>query len=79
MEIKNNDLWDLVKNRSELSPDMEMLIDEQGRRVTFLEYKVAAEEMAAGFYQLGIREGDVVTWELPTWIETVVLAAALSR
>ena len=79
MEIENNDLWNLVKNRSELSPDMEMLIDEQGRRVTFLEYKVAAEEMAAGFYQLGMRKGDVVTWELPTWIETVVLAAALSR
>lgn len=79
MKIETNDLWDLIQKRSHLTPDAEMLVDEHGRRLTFLEYKVAAEEMAAGFYQLGVRERDVVTWELPTWTETIVLAAALSR
>ncbi len=79
MGIETSDLWDLIQKRSELTPDLEMLVDEQGRRLTFLEYKLASERMAAGFYELGVCEGDVVTWELPTWIETIVLSAALSR
>ncbi|MBG01464.1 MAG: cyclohexanecarboxylate-CoA ligase [Acidimicrobiaceae bacterium] len=79
MGIETNDLWDLIQRRAELTPDAEMLVDEQGRRFTFLEYKLASEEMAAGFHELGVSEGDVVAWELPTWIETVILAAALSR
>ena len=79
MGIETNDLWDLIQRRAELTPDSEMLVDEQGRRLTFLEYKLASEKMAAGFHELGVSEGDVVAWELPTWIETVILAAALSR
>ena len=79
MRIDNTNLWDLVISRSELSPDSEMLVDEQGRRLTFMQYRVQAEEMAAGLEDHGIQEGDVVAWELPTWLETVVLAAALSR
>jgi len=79
MRIDNTNLWDLVISRSELSPHTEMLVDEQGRRLTFMQYREQAEEMAAGLQDHGIQEGDVVAWELPTWLETVVLAAALSR
>ena len=79
MGIETTDLWNLVLKRAELTPESEMLIDEQGRRLTFLEYKIASQQMAAGFHDLGVKEGDVVTWELPTWIETIVLSAALSR
>ncbi|MEC7117842.1 MAG: AMP-binding protein [Actinomycetota bacterium] len=79
MRIDHQNLWDLVLHRSQISPDVEILVDEQGRRLTFLQYRDQAEEMAAGLQELGINEGDVVAWELPTWIETVILAAALSR
>ena len=79
MRIDQQNLWDLVLHRSQISPDVEILVDEQGRRLTFLQYRDQAEEMAAGLQELGINEGDVVAWELPTWIETVILAAALSR
>ena len=79
MGIETTDLWKLVLERAKVTPESEMLVDEQGRRLTFLEYKIAAEQMAAGLYELGVKEGDVVTWELPTWIETIVLSAALSR
>ena len=79
MRIDHQNLWDLVLQRSQISPDVEILVDEQGRRLTFLQYRDQAEEMAAGLQELGINEGDVVAWELPTWIETVILAAALSR
>ena len=79
MKLVETNLWELVMTRSDASPDKEMLVDEQGRRITFSEYMIAAEEMAAGLNSVGVRKGDVVAWELPTWIETVILAAALSR
>jgi acyl-CoA synthetase (AMP-forming)/AMP-acid ligase II len=72
-------LWSTVERRAAETPDAEMLVDAGGRRMTFGEYRDAAEVMAAGLADLGVGAGDVVAWELPTWIETVVLAAALSR
>jgi cyclohexanecarboxylate-CoA ligase len=72
-------LWALVEERAAATPDAEMLVDAGGLRLTFGAYRDAAEAMAAGLQDLGVRAGDVVAWELPTWIETVVLAAALSR
>ena len=62
MGIETTDLWKLVLERAELTPESEMLVDEQGRRLTFLEYKIASQQMAAGLYELGVKEGDVVTW-----------------
>ena len=72
-------LWELLEKRVLESPDAEMVVDESGRRMTFAEFKAAAERAAAGFADLGIGAGDVVTWQLPTWIESMVLVAALSR
>lgn len=79
MPLTAANLWDLVEARAEATPDAEMLVDEQGERLTFGEYREAALAMAAGLHELGIGEGDVVSWELPTWLDTVVLASALSR
>ena len=72
-------LWDLVVARAEATPDDVMAVDQDGRELTFAAYRDQAEAMAAGFADLGIGEGDVVSWQLPTWLETLVLVAALSR
>ncbi|HMT23135.1 MAG TPA: AMP-binding protein [Microthrixaceae bacterium] len=72
-------LWDLIDARVAATPDAVLAVDETGRRVTFAEYAEAAERAAAGFAAMGIGEGSVVTWQLPTWIESLVLVAALSR
>ena len=56
-----------------------MLIDEDGREITFVEYRAECERVAAGFQELGVTAGTVVSWQLPTWIESVVLVGALSR
>jgi len=56
-----------------------MAIDQDGRALTFAEYHSQTERAAAGFARLGIGEGDVVSWQLPTWLESLVLVAALSR
>ncbi len=79
MPLTARNLWELVETRATATPDAEMLVDETGERLTFREFRDAAERMAAGFHDLGVRAGDVVTWELPTWLDTVVLAAALAR
>lgn len=79
MTITARNLWELIEARVAATPDAELLVDETGRRLTMAQYKVAAEEMAAGLAELGLGAGDVVSWELPTWLETVTLAAAASR
>ncbi|MDZ7675829.1 MAG: AMP-binding protein [Acidimicrobiales bacterium] len=77
--IEGRNLWELVEARAEATPDAVMLIDQEGTEVTFAEYKSLAERAAAGLHQQGVREGDVVSWQLPTWVETVVLLSALAR
>lgn len=56
-----------------------MLVSRQGDHCTFAEFHSRALAMAGGLTELGIGRGSVVSWILPTWVDTVVLAAALSR
>ncbi|HZQ58048.1 MAG TPA: AMP-binding protein [Acidimicrobiales bacterium] len=73
------DLWSALGARAEATPDAVVLVDRYGRRVTFSELRDDAATVAAGLAALGVRAGDVVAWELPTWVEAVVLAVALNR
>jgi len=73
------DLWALVEWRAARSPNAELLVDRAGRRVSCAGFRDGAAALSAGLADRGIREGDVVAWEMPTWIETVELAAALHR
>ena len=72
-------LWGLVSERAAETPDALMMVDEHDRTMSFAEYKDAAERTAAGLAGEGLTAGDVVAWQLPTWIESAVLVAALSR
>src|SRR5437763_2436842 len=77
--IQARTLWELVEGRAQESPDALFLTDEGKRTMTFAEYQQAAEVAAAGLAAIGIGEDTPVTWQLPTWIESFVLVAALSR
>jgi acyl-CoA synthetase (AMP-forming)/AMP-acid ligase II len=72
-------LWELVGQRAGASPDVEMLVDERGRRISFGGFARRAEHLSAGLAARGIGTGTAVTWQLPTTLETLVLTAALSR
>ncbi|MEQ8842080.1 MAG: AMP-binding protein [Acidimicrobiales bacterium] len=72
-------LWTSIDVAAERWPDEPMLVSRQGDRATFAEYRTRTLEVAAGLADLGVGEGDVVTWILPTWVDTVVLAGALAR
>jgi acyl-CoA synthetase (AMP-forming)/AMP-acid ligase II len=78
-EVNGRTLWELVERRAAATPDARFGLDEEGRSLTFAEYKDAAERAAAGLMGLGVGEGVNVSWELPTWLESMVLVAALSR
>jgi cyclohexanecarboxylate-CoA ligase len=72
-------LWDLIAQRADDTPDALFVKDEDGRTLTFAEYRDACERAAAALHERGIGEGDVVSWQLPTWIESMVLVGALAR
>ncbi|MGH9136983.1 MAG: AMP-binding protein [Acidimicrobiales bacterium] len=77
--LEARSLWELIERRVDATPDAPMAIDENDRTLTFAEYQAEAERAAAGLAKNGIVAGDVVSWQLPTWFESAVLVAALSR
>ena len=72
-------LWELVTTRADASPDERLAVDDRGEVLTFAQLRDRAERVAAGFAAEGVGAGDVVSWQLPTWLESFVLAAALAR
>jgi acyl-CoA synthetase (AMP-forming)/AMP-acid ligase II len=72
-------LWELVEARASATPAARMAVDESRRELTFGEFRDRAERVAAALHRQGIGPGDVVTWQLPTWLESMVLVAALGR
>ncbi|MFE9443153.1 class I adenylate-forming enzyme family protein [Streptomyces sp. NPDC006602] len=71
-------LWDLVTRRADLTPDRPVILQEE-RALSFGELRHRSERVAAGLYDLGVRSGTVVAWQLPTRIETALLSFALAR
>ncbi|OBA59903.1 cyclohexanecarboxylate-CoA ligase [Mycobacterium sp. 1100029.7] len=71
--------WTLVAEAAQRQPDRPVLADDYGRSLTARQLYDAACATAAAFAERGIRAATVVSWQLPTTIETVVVMAALSR
>ena len=77
--LSGTTLWELIEARVDETPDALLAVDEEMRTMTFAEFAVEAERSAAGLAVYGVGAGTVVTWQLPTWLESLVLVAALSR
>ena len=71
-------LWDLVAGRADRTPDRPALLQEN-RTLSFGDLRARAERVAAGLYDMGVRPGTVVAWQLPTRFETALLSFALAR
>ena len=72
-------LWQLIEARAGATPRAPFAVDEAGRALDFAGYRDAALRCAAGLAARGVAEGTCVSWQLPTTIDALVLAAALSR
>ena len=73
------DLWPLVEARAAATPNALFALDERGRTLSFAQYRDAALRCAAGLAALGVARDVPVSWQLPTRIDALVLAAALAR
>ena len=77
--FSQNLLWPLIEERAERTPDLLFAVDERERRMTFGEYRDAALRCAAGLQSAGVAADTVVSWQLPTTFEALVLVAGLAR
>src|SRR5262249_43028900 len=48
-------------------------------RLTAVDVLARSERVASGLRRLGITAGDVVSWQLPNWVEGLTLTFALDR
>ncbi|MBS1838418.1 MAG: AMP-binding protein, partial [Actinobacteria bacterium] len=77
--LQGRTLWELMERRVDETPDALLAVDEDMRTLTFAELWSEGERTAAGLMASGVGAGDHVSWQLPTWIESLVLVVALSR
>jgi cyclohexanecarboxylate-CoA ligase len=74
---RNRTIGDDARERAALEPHRVCLRDAY-RSVTFLEFLREAQALAAGLRSLGLKTGDVVSFQLPNWIEAAVVNVAAS-
>lgn len=77
--IEGRSIWELIEKRAAASPEALFAVDEDDRRLSFAGYLDACLRCAAGLSELGVGRGGHVSWVLPTCLEAMVLAGALSR
>jgi cyclohexanecarboxylate-CoA ligase len=70
---------ELLEARARLSPSALMLRDENDSSLTFSEFRSRVERVAAGLRRRGVTTGTRVAWQLPTRIDSIVVAFALAR
>ncbi len=71
--------WELVVRAAKEQPEARVVSDDHGRSLTRTQLRDAAEATAAALSVRGVRADTVVSWQLPTTIEAVVLLVALAR
>ena len=71
--------WGLVEAAAQKHPDRVVLLDDYGRSLTNSQLHDAAERTAAALADRAVTGGTVVTWQLPTTLETMVVMVALTR
>ncbi|HEX3564153.1 MAG TPA: AMP-binding protein [Acidimicrobiales bacterium] len=73
-------VWGLIEQRAAATPDARLCHEDTGKELTFAQYREACLRVAAGLHRdFGVGEGTAVSWELPTWNESLVLVGALAR
>jgi cyclohexanecarboxylate-CoA ligase len=74
----NRVITDFLDEVAAATPDKLAFVDSR-RRITYAELKAEVDHAALGLLELGVRPGDVVSFQLPNWIEWIVLHYAATR
>jgi cyclohexanecarboxylate-CoA ligase len=56
-----------------------LAVDEQGTQLSFDDFDREVAAVAAALVERGVGPGSRVAWQLPTWLESLVLIGALAR
>jgi acyl-CoA synthetase (AMP-forming)/AMP-acid ligase II len=70
--------YDILARRATAHPDREALVDHR-HRVTYAELRTRVDRTAAALQRLGLGRGDVVTIQLPNWVEFAYVFFACER
>lgn len=71
--------WQLVAHAVQCHPDRVVLADDYGRTMTTSELRDASLATAAALHEGGVRAGSIVSWQLPSTLEAMVVMVALAR
>jgi cyclohexanecarboxylate-CoA ligase len=74
----NRTITDYLDEAAEKNPDKVALVDSRGQ-CTYGELKRLVDRCALGFLELGIGPRDVVSFQIPNWIEWIIVHYAASR
>ncbi len=78
--VGGSSLWQVIERRAEATPDAVLAHEDTGAELTFAQYRDACLRAAAGLHaDHGVGRDTGVSWELPTWNQSLVLVGALSR
>lgn len=77
-EWANKTIVDYLKNAVELYPDKTAVIDRKSR-YTYRELGKLVDRVALGLLELGLKKGDVISFQLPNWNEFIILHFAVTR
>ncbi len=76
--FSNRTITDFLDDAAASTPDKTAAIDPR-RQVTYRELQAETDRCALGLLELGVQPGDVVSFQLPNWIEFLVLHFAATR
>ncbi|GAB4005092.1 AMP-binding protein [Nocardioides ultimimeridianus] len=71
-------ITDFLDEHAAASPDKVAFVDSR-REITFAELKAEVDQVALGLRAKGVAPGDVISFQLPNWIEWIVVHYAASR
>lgn len=71
-------ITDFLDEHAEATPHKIAFVDSR-RRITFAELKDEVDRVARGLLARGVAHGDVISFQLPNWIEWVVVHYAATR
>ena len=78
--VGGTSLWQVIERRAAATPDAVLAHEDTGDELTFAGYRDACLRAAAGLHaDHGVGRGTGVSWELPTWNQSLVLVGALAR
>ncbi len=75
---QNKVITDFLDEVAARTPDKTAAVDAR-RQVTYAELAAEVDRAALGFLELGVRPGDVISFQLPNWIEFLVVHFAATR